>query len=420
MKLQLIGCSHQNCSVEIREQLAVAIGQIPDALARFQQRFPAAEAVLLSTCNRTELYTAADNASIPTPGDLTAFLADLAGLDTSQIESQLFSHAGDEAIRHLFTVAASLDSMVLGESQILSQVKEAYRIAANGNSAGQLTHSAFQSAIRVAKRVANETAIHRNRVSIPSVAIGDFARDIFERLDDKSVLLVGAGEMAEESLRYLQEFGAHNVNIINRSPENAAALAEKFVGTARPWEDMATLMVDADIVVSTTAATEHIMTGQQYREIESQRHQRPLFIVDLAIPRDFDPEIGSCLGVYLYSIDDLSIVCERNRIARKSEMPKAHEIIEQETDRFMAELRHKATGPTIRRLRESAGELRDAELKRLLNKVEVDDATKKEIQRSFDRLVNKILHPPLESLKENTGEQEQEHLLETIRRLFRL
>ena len=162
------------------------------------------------------------------------------------------------------------------------------------------------------------------------------------------------------------------------------------------------------------------MTVQQYREIESQRHQRPLFIVDLAIPRDFDPEIGSCLGVYLYSIDDLSAVCERNRIARQSEMPKAHKIIEQETSRFMVELRHKATGPTIRRLRESAGELRDAELKRLLNKVEVDDATEKEIQRSFDRLVNKILHPPLESLKENTGEQEQEHLLETIRRLFRL
>ena len=420
MNVQLIGCSHQNCSVEIREQLAIAIGQIPETLAQFQRRFPATEAVLLSTCNRTELYTATVDSMNPSRRDLTSFLADIAGLESQQIESQLFSHTGEEAIRHLFSVAASLDSMVLGESQILSQVKEAYRIASTGNSAGQLTHAAFQSAIRVAKRVASETSIHRNRVSIPSVAIGDFARDIFERLDDKSVLLVGAGEMAEESLRYLQEFGAHNVAIVNRSRERAAELARQFVGVAQPWEKLKPLLVQADIVVSTTGATEPIISVEEFQSIEAQRYQRPLFIVDLAVPRDFDPAIGSRLGVYLYSIDDLSLVCERNREARQSEMPKALQIIEDETDRFMAEVRHQATGPTIRRLRESAGKIRDNELSRLMNRIDVDSGTSAEIEKSFQRLVNKMLHPPLESLKEESSTQAQADLLETVRRLFRL
>ena len=420
MNVQLIGCSHQQCAVEIREQLAIANGQIPDALARFQDRFPASEAVLLSTCNRTELYTATLSSESPSTGDLTDFLAEIAGLRSTQIEDQLFTHAGEQAIRHLFSVAASLDSMVLGESQITAQVKEAYRIASMGNATGRLTHTAFQAAIRVAKRVANETSIHRSRVSIPSVAIGEFACDIFERLDDKSVLLIGAGEMAEESLRYLQEYGAHNVSIINRNQDRAAELAGQFVGTAKPWDEMADLLVQADIVVSTTAATEPIIHVGEFQTIEPLRHQRPLFIVDLAVPRDFDPAIGSRLGVYLYSIDDLSEVCERNREARQSEMPKAYEIINEETQRFMVDARHRTMGPTIRRLRESAGKIRDSELSRLMNRIQVDSGTEEEIEKAFERLVNKILHSPLESLKEESGSQERAALLDSVRRLFRL
>lgn len=420
MKVQLIGCSHQTCSLEIREQVAIAMHQIPAALEQFRARFPTAEAVLLSTCNRTELYAAGEPAAVPSAGDLSSFLAEVTGADISISEDQLFSHSGPDAIRHLFTVAASLDSMVLGEPQILSQVKQAYRVASDENCAGRLTHSAFQSAIRVAKRVANETSIHRNRVSIPSVAIGDFARNIFERLDDKSVLLIGAGEMAEESLRYLKEFGARNITILNRSQERAAGLAKQFIGTARPWKDLQPLLIEADIVISTTAATEPIMTRDQFRPIEAARFQRPLFIVDLALPRDFDPAIGDCLGVYLYSIDDLAKVCDENRKSREKEMPKAIEIIDRETDRFMAELSDRSTGPTIRRLRESADQIRNAELSRLMNRLDVDHDTQNEIERSFERLVNKMLHPPLESLKEESSEQDQAHLLDAIRRLFRL
>lgn len=239
MKLQLVGCSHHKCSIELRERIAISEGQIPDLLARFQARFPDTEAVLLSTCNRTELYAAsADPDLVPTPVELIGFLANHNQVDSEHVFNELFRYTGEEAIRHLFMVAASLDSMVVGEAQILSQVKQAYRVASDRNSAGQLTHSAFQAAIKVAKRVATETAIHKKRLSIPSVAIGDFARQIFERLDDKAILVIGAGEMAEESLNYLKQENAHRVTIVNRSPDRAAALAEKCSGTTAPWSSL--------------------------------------------------------------------------------------------------------------------------------------------------------------------------------------
>jgi glutamyl-tRNA reductase len=421
MKLQLVGCSHHDCSIELRERIAISESQVPDMLARFQAQFPEAEAVLLSTCNRTELYAASANPDlVPSPSELIGFLTENE-FDTEQTFNELFRFTGEDAIRHLFMVAASLDSMVVGEAQILSQVKQAYRVASERNSAGQLTHSAFQAAIKVAKRVATETAIHRKRLSIPSVAIGDFARQIFERLDDKAILIIGAGEMAEESLSYLATENARNVTIVNRSPERARELAEKCGGRTQPWESLEAQFEAADLVISTTAAQEPIIDHKRFEPIQKRRHQRPLFIVDLAVPRDFDPAISECLGVYLYSLDDLAQVCESNRQARQSELPKAEKIVAEETQRFMRDLDHQATGPTIQRLRESAEIIRDAEIQRLMNKLpEIDDHSRQEIEQSFRRLVNKILHPPLESLKQETSNTEKAQMLETLKRLFRL
>ncbi|MEM7315847.1 MAG: glutamyl-tRNA reductase [Planctomycetota bacterium] len=423
MKLQLIGCSHHECSIELRERIAISESQVPDMLARFQDRFPDAEAVLLSTCNRTELYAASANPDlVPSPRELADFLtAERIEIDTEQVFNELFRYTGEDAIRHLFMVAASLDSMVVGEAQILSQVKQAYRVASERNSAGQLTHSAFQAAIKVAKRVATEPAIQKKRLSIPSVAIGDFARQIFERLDDKSILVIGAGEMADESLTYLKSENAHNVTVVNRSPDRAQELVDKFGGKTAPWDSLEHQLELSDLVISTTAAQEPIIDRSRFEPIQTRRHQRPMFIMDLAVPRDFDPAIGDCLGVYLYSLDDLAQVCENNLKARQSELPKAQHIVDEETTRFMRELQHKATGPTIQRLRESAEIIRDAELQRLMNKLtDADDHTRQEIQQSFRRLVNKILHPPLESLKQETSDTEHARLLDALKRLFRL
>lgn len=422
MRLLLVGCNHHTARVAIREKLAFTPDQAIAALAQIRERFPKSEAVLLSTCNRVELYLAAeDSQRLPTHHDVVDFLAGFHGLDPVEIFDELFEHSGEDAIRHLFTVAASLDSMVVGEPQILSQVKQAYELATAGNSAGGLTHSAFQAAIRVAKRVTNETAIHQKRVSIPSIAVCDFASGIFERFDDKQVLVIGAGEMAEETLRYLVDAGAKKIDIVNRNLQRANELAASWKGVAHDWQQLSQRLTAADLVVSTTGASEPIVTALMFRTIEQHRFQRPLFVLDLAVPRDFDPQIGDFPGVYLYSVDDLAKACDANKAARQKEWPKAERIIEEETQRFMTELHLRSTAPTIKLLRERAEEIKTEEMTRLLNKlVDLDPKHRAEIERSFERLVNKLLHPPLESLRLEAQEGPPHGLIDALKRLFKL
>ncbi len=422
MKLQMVGCSHHSSSLVLRERLAFDRAQAGEALDRWRLRYPATEAVLLSTCNRVEIYTAWDTGMAgPDHQQVAQFLAEFHGIDLGAIFDDLFEQSGEAAVRHLFTVAASLDSMVLGEPQILAQVKQAYQLAQQHESAGPLTHEMFQAALRVAKRVAAETSIYRRRVSVASVAVGEFARDIFDRFDDKQVLVIGAGEMGEEALRYLRDEGAQQLTIINRSPERAAAMAQQFNGRAAPWEQLDELLVTADLVVSTTGATEPIVTLAAFQRIEPRRYQRPLLILDLAVPRDFEPAIGDCLGVYLYSIDDLEAVCQRNRRQRDDELPAAVAIIEFETQRFMEDLHHRATGPIVERLRASWQNVREAELDRLFNKLpDLSEPQREEIRRSFERYVNKMLHPPLEQLRDDSRHGHPHGLLEALKRLFRL
>lgn len=422
MKLQLVGCSHHNASVEFRERLAFSPDQIPVALSQLRDRFPNAEAVLLSTCNRVELYAAATNASdAPTDGELVQFLAAFHGLRVDEVEGNLFQFDREDAIRHLFEVAASLDSMVMGEAQILSQVKEAYQMATAGDHVGPLTHMAFQGAIRVARRVAAETAIHQKRVSIPSVAVADFASQIFERFDDKQVLVIGAGEMGEETLRYLVDAGARNITVVNRSLNRAMDLALQFNGLAAPWEQLHELLTGADLVITTTGAAEPIVTVDSFQAIATQRHQRTLFVLDLAVPRDFEPAIGDETGVYLYSVDDLQKTCEANQKKREKEWPKARSIVQDETERFISDWNRRVTAPAIRQLKENADRVKLTELQRLVNKLDtIDQSTRNEIERSFDRLVNKLLHPPLESLRDEAEKGAPHGLLDALKRLFQL
>ncbi len=422
MKVQMIGCSHHHSPVAVRERLAFGPAQVGEALDSLRRQFPLAEAVLLSTCNRVEIYTAAEDPDAsPTHEQVAQFMADFHGLPIYEIFDDLFERTGEDAVRHLFMVAASLDSMVVGEPQILAQVKQAYEVAKTRHATGPLTHGIFQAAVRVARRVTSETTLHQRRVSIPSVAVGDLAAQIFERFDDKHVLVVGAGEMAEETLRYLQNEGAHDVTVINRSHQRALQLASQWQGRAAPWERLPEELVRADLVISTTGADEPIVTLASYKQIEASRFQRPLFVLDLAMPRDFEPAIGDRLGVYLYSIDDLKGACEQNRQARDRELPAAIHIIEQETARFMADLHHRATAPIIKRLRDGWHQPKEDELRRLFNKLpELDEKSRAEISQSFERLINKLLHPPLESLRSESVEGPPHGLLEALKRLFQL
>jgi glutamyl-tRNA reductase len=427
MKLQMVGCSHHTAGVQIRERLAFNRDQAAEALSRLRSRFPETEAVLLSTCNRVELYVASQAAdACPSHHDVVSFLAEFHGLSPAELFNDLFERTGEDFVRHLFTVAASLDSMVIGEAQILSQVKQAYELATSVAATGPLTNAAFQAALRVAKRVATETAIQQKRVSIPSVAVADFASQFFERFDDKRIVVIGAGEMGEETLRYLIDEGARDIVLVSRNAARAEVLATRLAGAPRPWDALHPLLVEADLVVSATGSKEPIVSADEFKRIVAERYQRPLMILDLAMPRDFDPAIGDLAGVYLYSIDDLRSACERNRREREKEWPKAERIIEEETRRFMTDLHHRATAPTIRRLKERADEVKAEELARLLNKLGgpdgkgLDPKVRAEITAAFDRVVNKLLHPPLESLRDEAQHGAPHGLLEALKRLFQL
>jgi glutamyl-tRNA reductase len=424
VRLAMIGCNHRLTSLSVRERLAFTPEQTQDALAAWHVKYPNNEAVLLSTCHRVELYAAAADpqANLDAPA-LTKYLANFHNVPVEEIGSgQLLALEGEDVIRHLFRVASSLDSMVVGEAQILGQVKQAYEMANEIGSIGPITHSAFQAAIRARRRVASETSLYRHRVSIPSVAIADFAARIFERFDDKRVLVIGAGKMAQETLQYLTDAGAKHIVVLNRNFERAQSLAKEWNGRPAPWSELIDQIVAADLIISTTGADRHVVTLHDYREyVARRRQQRPLFVLDLAMPRDFEPEIADELGVYLYGIDDLKEACERNRAARESALPAAEAIVEEEVHSLVADTRHRASVPVIARLRESLETVQAAELDRLYARLpELDDRSRQEVRQFADRLLAKMLHPPLESLRDESRNGSPHGLLEALKRLFQL
>jgi glutamyl-tRNA reductase len=423
IKLAMVGCSHSHSSLAARERLAFSPTQTADALAAWHAGHAETEAVLLSTCNRVELYTATSGDE-PTSSIETALehLANFHNVPLDDVRGDVVTLENADVVRHLFFVAASLDSMVLGEAQILGQVKQAYELAGRLGCTGPLMHHLFQSALRVARRVASDTSLHRHRVSIPSVAIADFAARIFERFDDKRVLVIGAGKMAEETLEYLTAAGACRLVILNRDYDRALELAEQWHGLPATWATLADELAVADMVVSTTGADRPIVSLEDYRRLVArERHQRPLFILDLAMPRDFDPAIREELGVYLYGIDDLSEACQRNRAERSKELPAAEAIVDEETRRFVAEVRHRATGPVIARFRAGLEKSQSAELERLFVRLpDLDERSRREIEQFADRLVGKMLHPPLASLRDESQNGPPHGLLEALQRLFQL
>ena len=431
--LRVIGLNHRSAPLEVREQLAFSPTQVTVALTQWQDQTTDLEAVLLSTCNRTEFYIAtspntSDIDELPPIEQLLQFLLQqkLCPPMGFTLASQVFTLDDSEAAAHLFAVASGLDSMVLGEVQILSQVKAAYQLALDADTVGMWLHALFQTALKTAKRVATETALHEHRISIPSIAVSDFARRIFERFEDKNILVFGAGEMGQETLRYLVEYGAKSITILNRHRERAEALVKQFGSNVADWRiadwhSRFELMTTADIVVSTTSADEPVVTLADYQAIESKRRGRTLFVLDLAVPRDFEPAIAQCSGVYLYSVDDLQEVCNRNRLERDREIPKAEKIVRRAAEAFMKDMTHRRHGAVIQQLREQWTKTKEAELLRLFNKLpELDEHERKEIGYAFERLLAKYLHSPLVSLREESPDGEPHKLVDALKKLFRL
>jgi len=420
----MIGCSHHSTPVEIRERLSFTDEQCTQALSKFRERFPDCECVLLNTCNRVEMYVGCqDEVELPSAKTLIEFVTLFHSESTETFEMHFLKLESRSAIDHLFSVASSIDSIVLGESQIASQVNEAYSRAIQGGFAGPAMHAVFQHANQVAKRVTSETEIHRRRISVPSVAVSEIASEFFERFDDKQIVVIGCGEMGVETLQYLKSAGASKITIVNRSLERATSVAAQFFVKAMPWESLDSLVADADLVVSTTGASQPVVTESRFRSLLASRKKGTMLILDLAVPRDFESAIGRLPGIYLYSVDDLQAVCDRNRSFREQQLPKAHRIISEEVDRLLGDWNHRSSGATIRALRDQADQIKSAELRRLIGKQSMAELTpemEQEINASFDRIINKLLHFPLQSIRDVAQSDQRDTLVSALRKLFQI
>lgn len=424
MNVLVVSCNHHSAGVGVREKLAFSSEQqLSSAYSQWKQQHPESEVVLLSTCNRVEIYAADESVETGVSfDDITRFISQFHDLPPDQFTQSVLAHHGRKAVSHLFEVTCSLDSMVLGEPQIVNQVKEAYRVAQENDACGPLTNVLFQQALNVSARVRTETRLAEGRVSIASVAVGEFGRNIFSRFDNKTVLIIGAGEMAQETLQYLKSEGVQRIIVANRSRERAAVLAAEVGGTAVEFADLDQWLATADVIVSTTGADEILISRPRFEAARRKSNQQPVFILDLAAPRDFDPSIADLDdNVFLYDIDALEETCNKNRGLREAEIDRAMSIIGEQTDRFMQEIYHRATGPVIHRLREHWSDISRAELDRLYRKMpDLNDEHRAAVEATIQRIVNKLLHPPLEALKDEARAGTPEGLLHAIRRLFSL
>ena len=423
LNLQVVYCTYRSSDLSVRERLAFGSDEtVLAAHEAMKLRFPGSEHVVVSTCNRVEVYLARPSEQpTPTRDDIAAFLAEFHGLQADTFLNDLLREEGSQAARHLFEVAASIDSMVVGESQIVSQVKKAYELATRGDASGPVMHTLFQRALKVASRVRAETTLSEGRLSVASVAVGEFARQIFNRFSDKRVVVFGAGEMARETLQYLHRDGVAELIVLNRNQDRGTALATEFGGCWQPWDSMGQALAAADIVVSATGASDPVLTRAQF-EAARGGNGETILLLDLGAPRDIDPTIADAGDeVYLYNVDDLQAMCEQNRHRRKREIRKAQSIIDNETDRFLRDMQHRATGPIIRELRESWKQVSDAELADLMTRLpHLSDADRGQVERTIHRIVGKLLHPPLEAIREDARQDHPDGLTDALRRLFRL
>jgi glutamyl-tRNA reductase len=412
----VVGLSHRTAPVEVRERLAVAPQDLEREIREIAAQARFEEALLISTCNRVELYATSAN-PIQATREAKQTLAKRLGDAAS--DEVLYQERGIDVVRHLFRVASSLDSLVVGEPQILGQVKEAFDAANEAGTVGTLLGRCFTQAFATAKRVRNETGIAEGTVSVSSIAC-ELAKKIFGNLEGRRALLLGAGEMGESAARSLRQTGTH-LHVINRSEERAQALAESCDGRAVPYEHLTTELAEADVVIASTASPKFILTPQLMKSVVRTRRHRPLFIIDIAVPRDVDPRVGNMDNVFVYDVDDLQQVAEENLAVRAREAALAEHIVEDEVESFLTWRRSLELAPTIVALRKRFGQVAEEELRRALPRLqslsEPDRAVLEAMSRS---LVNKLLHQPMTELKAGAGAPDGALLIDAVRRLFAL
>ncbi len=418
--LVVIGLSHRTAPVEVRERLAVPEVDLARTLAELVALGQVGEATLLSTCNRVEIVAAARGSAAGAAAELRHFLGLRSGLAGGALDEHLYEHAGRDAIRHVFRVAAALDSLVVGEAQILGQLKSAYGAASRSGAAGPVLSRFLERAFVVAKRVRTETGVARGAANVASAAV-ELARRIFGSLDGRSVLVVGAGKMSGLAARRLITAGARHIVVTNRSPDRAATLAQEVGGTARPFAELETLLAGADVAIFSTGAAEPIVDRAMMKRVARSRRGRPIFLVDIAVPRDVAAAAAELDGVYLFDVDDLGRVVEENLAERRREAEAAERLVDDEVDGFSGWLKAQAIVPTIKDLRARFEEVARVEVERAVAALgpEAGPRQADEVRRLADAIVAKLLHAPTMALRQG-GDVDGLALAEAARRLFAL
>jgi glutamyl-tRNA reductase len=417
MDICVTGLNHKRAPVELREKLAVDDASIQSALAELQKSFSAQEMVILSTCNRVELYSVHDGAP-PAPAAVTEVLAKRHGVAAETLAPVLYHHQGSEAVRHLFRVTSSLDSMVLGETQIIGQVKDAYLAAQAAGATGRVFNRLFQQALAVAKRVHTTTSLGEKNISVPSVA-SRLAEKIFQDLAAKRLVIIGAGEMGELTVGAFRNRGVTRIHVVNRSVENAKALAEKHGGQAHSLDDLAKVLPLGDIVIACIRADNYVLNVETVRAALDARRHDAMFLIDIAVPRNIHPEVNEIDNVYLFNIDNLEQIVQQNVVDREREVSRCMPMVEEETQSFWKDMTPPDVTALLTQLRERLHGIGDEELKRTLGKLNgLSESQKQEVQELSRRIVNKILHPPSETLRNSSADSASRTIMELVRKLF--
>jgi glutamyl-tRNA reductase len=419
MKLLITGVSHKTAPVEVRECLAFREDSLPVALQKLKSREGVCEAVILSTCNRVEITVTTDDGVDP-QSIVDAFLFDQKAIDPEKLEPHMYRHQGQEAIHHLFRVAASLDSMVVGEPQILGQLKTAYAAAKNCGTLTGWLDGLLERTFSVAKRVRSETGIGQMAVSVSYAAV-ELSRKIFGSLSGRTIMIVGAGKMSELAARHLRRSGASHVFVTNRTHERAVEMANLFQGTPVEYNRFVSMLPEVDIVITSSGAPHYILHKEEMQRVISARRNKPMFLIDIAVPRNIEPAVNDLDNVFLYDIDDLQEVVSANLRERAKEAEHAEALVAGEVDRTMARLKVAEVTPTIVSLQEQLEQIRIGEMEKARRKFGPFTPEQEQAMEMLTRgIINKVAHGPICELRNHAGQPEGAHVVAAIRKAFHL
>jgi len=424
MKIVVIGLNHKTAPVVIRQKLAFDAARTTAALCELKRMYPQAEFVLISTCNRVELYCVSERAGGADADDLAKFISEFHNVELGKFRESLYAHQDGDAVRHLLTVASSLDSMVVGEAEIIGQVKESYRLACAAKSTGKVLNRLFHCAFATGKKVYTNTSISSGRVSVAGVAV-ELAGQLFADISSAKVVVIGAGETGQLIVQHLLAAGARDITVVNRSYEKGLKVAEQYGITARKWEQLEEQLVGANIAIASASVQDCLFDKESFKEIAARRKQArrwlggqaPILIIDIAVPRNFEPHVNELEDVYLYGIDDLAQVVERNRKARERDIARGMEIVRDNEADFMEWFGAKDIGPLIGRMKEQFAQIGKNELERFFVGARQEASCREVMEAMVGRVINKLLHCVIKNVdmvaKEN-GAAEAARLLDTI------